>query len=136
MAVSEAVVCDASVLASIAFGDPHSADARALTRHRRLFAPSLFRYELANVAVRRSITPGEDVDRVAQGFAAGLRVPVRLVEPSWQLVFDLARAHGLTAYDAAYLQVAVALQTPLATLDARLGDAAERLGIRARPLAE
>ena len=136
MTTSEAVVCDASVLASIAFGDPHSADARALTRLRRLFAPSLLRYELANVAVRRSISPGDDTDRVAQAFAAVLRVPVRLVEPSWQQVFDLARAHGLSAYDAAYLQVAVALQIPLATLDARLAEAAERLKVRARPLAE
>jgi predicted nucleic acid-binding protein len=136
MTASEAVVCDASVLASITFGDPHSADARALTRLKRLFAPALLRYELASIAVRRSISPGNDAALVAQAFAASLRVPVKLVEPSWPEVYDLARTHGLSAYDAAYLQVAVALQLPLATLDARLGQAADTLGARAKPMAE
>jgi len=133
MQTDEAVVCDASVLASIAFGDSHSEDARALARLRRLFAPSLLRYELAHIAVRRSMTPGDDSGPVLQAFAASLRVPVRLVEPSWQHVFELARTHRLSAYDASYLQVALALRVPLATLDRRLAQVADGLGIGARP---
>jgi predicted nucleic acid-binding protein len=131
---SAAIVCDASVLASIAFGDLHSEEARALARLRRLFAPSLLRYELAHVAVRRSLTPGDDWERVRQAFSASLRVPVRLVEPAWEQVFKLARAHRLSAYDASYLQVALALEIPLATLDKALAAVAEELGIAARPV--
>lgn len=133
MPVSGAIVCDASVLASIAYGDVHSADARALARRQRLFAPSLLRYELAQIAVRRSMTPGDDSGRVMEAFAASLRVRVRLLEPSWQQVFGLARAHGLTAYDASYLQLALALRVPLATLDRRLARVADGLGIGAMP---
>jgi predicted nucleic acid-binding protein len=114
MPANGAIVCDASVLASIAFGDPHSADARALAGRQKLFAPSLLRYELAHIAVRRSMTPGDDSGRVLQAFSASLRVPVILVQPSWQHVFELARTHGLSAYDASYLQVALALRVPLA----------------------
>jgi predicted nucleic acid-binding protein len=51
----------------------------------------------------------------------------------WPQVIELARAHDLSAYDASYLQIAVALNVPLATLDQRLGKVADRLGIRAAP---
>ena len=45
------------------------------------------------------------------------------------LVFDPARAERLTAYDAAYLELAMRLGIPLASKDADLCDAAERLGV-------
>ncbi len=43
-------------------------------------------------------------------------------------VLDLARRHNLTAYDAAYLEVAGRLRLPLATLDRRLQAAAAAEG--------
>ena len=54
-----------------------------------------------------------------------------MLEPSWLNVIELARAEGLSAYDASYMQLAVELDVPLATLDARLGRAADQLGLRA-----
>ena len=42
----------------------------------------------------------------------------------------LARTHGLTSYDAAYLELAVRYGQPLATLDQELAAAAEREGVR------
>lgn len=44
-------------------------------------------------------------------------------------VLDLARAEWLTAYSAAYLELAMRLGIPLASKDADLCDAAERLGV-------
>ena len=132
MPEAEAAVCDASVLASITFGDRHSADALALTRSRRLFAPALLRYEMAQVALRRCAAAPETAGLVLAAFRASLRVPIRLVEPSWPAVLDVARNNNLTAYDASYLQLALALRLPLATLDERLGRAADSAGLRAR----
>ena len=43
----------------------------------------------------------------------------------------LARAHGLTTYDASYLEVAVRLGIPLATLDQALARAAADEGVQA-----
>ena len=43
----------------------------------------------------------------------------------------LARAHGLTTYDASYLEVAVRLGIPLATLDRTLARAAADEGVSA-----
>jgi predicted nucleic acid-binding protein len=44
-------------------------------------------------------------------------------------VLDPARLERLTAYNAAYLELAMRLGTPLASKDAALCDAAERLGV-------
>ena len=45
-------------------------------------------------------------------------------------VLALARQYMLTTYDAAYLELALRLSLPLATLDRRLGTAAKKAGIR------
>lgn len=45
------------------------------------------------------------------------------------LILQLAERHGLTAYDAAYLALAVERQLPLATLDKQLIAAAPREGV-------
>jgi hypothetical protein len=62
-ATNRAVVCDASVLAAIAFEEPNSTEARALTRSRRLLAPSLLRYEMAHVAVSKRARKPDDASR-------------------------------------------------------------------------
>jgi predicted nucleic acid-binding protein len=45
-------------------------------------------------------------------------------------VLPLARAHGLTAYDAAYLELSIRHNAPLATLDGNLRKAAKKSGIK------
>lgn len=45
----------------------------------------------------------------------------------------LARGHGLSAYDAAYLELAMRRNVPLATLDSDLRDAAKALGVPCLP---
>ena len=45
----------------------------------------------------------------------------------------LARAHGLTLHDAAYLELAMRLGTPLATRDPELQRAAPQLGVSLQP---
>jgi predicted nucleic acid-binding protein len=45
-------------------------------------------------------------------------------------VLDLARAHGLTAYDATYLELALRTGKTLATFDRQLADAAHNAGGR------
>ncbi len=50
---------------------------------------------------------------------------------AWSDCLALARAHGLSAYDAAYLELAVRRSLPLASLDDKLKTAASALGIAA-----
>ena len=46
--------------------------------------------------------------------------------PEEAAVLTLARRHGLTVYDASYLELAARHAAPLATLDGRLAEAARR----------
>jgi predicted nucleic acid-binding protein len=48
---------------------------------------------------------------------------------AWADTMHLARAHTLSAYDAAYLELAIRLGLPLATLDDRLKAAATAVGV-------
>ena len=44
-------------------------------------------------------------------------------------VLELGRDHGLTAYDAVYLDLVIRLGLPLATLDRPLAKAAQKCGV-------
>jgi predicted nucleic acid-binding protein len=67
----------------------------------------------------------------ADGALAYLRrAPVALDHaPGETRLLDLARAHQLTAYDAAYLELAQRMGVPLASSDRSLAAAARAIGI-------
>jgi predicted nucleic acid-binding protein len=46
-----------------------------------------------------------------------------------EILLALARTHRLTAYDAAYLELALRADAPLATLDRKLAAAARAAGV-------
>ena len=48
---------------------------------------------------------------------------------SYDEVFSLAQEHGLTVYDAAYLDLAIQERPPLASLDGQLVRAAQKVGV-------
>ena len=48
---------------------------------------------------------------------------------AWSDTLHLARGHNLSAYDAAYLELAIRRGLPLATIDGRLKLAAEAVGV-------
>ena len=48
---------------------------------------------------------------------------------AWSDTINLARQHGLTEYDAAYLELALREGLPVATLDTRLETAATAAGV-------
>jgi predicted nucleic acid-binding protein len=49
------------------------------------------------------------------------------------VTLNLGRTHGLTLYDAAYLELAMRLKLPLATLDSDLRKAAKKVGVDCWP---
>jgi predicted nucleic acid-binding protein len=48
---------------------------------------------------------------------------------TWNTILDLARQHKLSAYDATYLEIALRLTLPLASLDNELLVAAKSAGV-------
>jgi predicted nucleic acid-binding protein len=95
--------------------------------------PAIWHLEIANVLAlserRRRITPAGSAEFIA--LLETLEIVVDEETPSRALgrVLDLARGEQLTAYDAAYLELAMRLGVPLASKDGDLCNAAERLGV-------
>jgi predicted nucleic acid-binding protein len=130
------LVLDASVALTWCFKNEATAAAdRVLERlaSETAVVPAIWHLEIANVLAlserRERLTPAGSTE-----FIALLGTLVILVDeetPARALghVLDLARAERLTAYDAAYLELAMRLGIPLASKDADLCDAAERLGV-------
>ena len=126
-------VLDASVTASWCFDDEatQGADA-AMVRlpSDHAVVPALWWFEIRNILVvneRRGRIQSADADMFLNDLA---RLPIRIErDPSERLVVALARKHQLSAYDAAYLDLAVRLTAPIATLDRALADAARAEGL-------
>lgn len=127
------VVLDASAVVGLALDGEASDAAQRMLDHTVAHGgvvPTLFWYELRNallMAERRGrITP----DGVAAFLADVALLPIAVDDlPRDAVVLQLARQHGLTVYDATYLELAMRIGAPLATLDAALRLAAGRAGV-------
>ncbi len=136
----EGIVLDTSAALAILLGEP---EARAVRERLlaaaggRILVLDLFWLEVVNVLARRH---GWEADAVVEALRDLDELGLETVAPDRPMllsVLDLAATHGLTAYDAAHLALAVAADLPLLTLDARLARAAgARAAIRPRAARE
>ena len=117
-------VVDASILASVGFGEPRAEEAAALLAGHDLYAPTLLGYELASVARRKVQGAPERRRDIQQALADVLALDLVLLEVDQLAVVDLALAEGLTAYDASYLYLSRVLGADLLTFDDELRAAA------------
>ena len=95
--------------------------------------PTLFHLEIANILVvgerRKRSTEAQATAFLSQLSALPIVVDGETGARAWSDTMALARAHGLSAYDAAYLELAVREALPIATLDDRLRTAAKAVGV-------
>lgn len=127
------IVTDASVLLAIAFKDEHSTLAAAVLdaiQDEGAVVPAQFWFEVRNVLVmserRGRITPLQTHTFLAELGAQPIEIEPL---PPEAAVLNLARKHGLTVYDAAYLELAQRKGAVLATMDAALIRAAKSIGV-------
>jgi predicted nucleic acid-binding protein len=128
-----AFVLDASITACWAFQDEDHPDAHLAfveMRTQEAVVPCLWWFEVRNILMvnerRRRITESDTA-----AFLLSLsRLRLRLDRlPDENAILRLARAHRLSVYDAAYLELAQREGLPLATLDADLRKATAAEGV-------
>jgi len=129
-------VVDSSIALTWCFEDEATEAADALLvrlTHDGAHAPSLWPLEVLNALVaaqrRGRLTSKERHDRIALLHALPIILDMDTAAQSWTITNLLAERHGLTLYDAAYLELAQRLNLPLATLDADLRTAANAIGV-------
>ena len=134
--MSQRLVVDASIALAWSLDDEtdnRADEALTIVEHSGALVPTLWTYEIANSLihfVRRSRIDG---DRARLILSALSRLEIVAVPPEasdWYVETDaLAMKHGLTLYDAAYLQLAVAVRAKLASVDKKLFAAALAEGV-------
>ena len=105
----------------------------------RAFVPSLWPVEVANVLLAATRRGRIRVDEWPEICAHLDVLPIEIDPIStarvWGAVLELANRHRLSAYDAMYLELAVRMRMPLATLDRALAAAGQAAGIEVPVLA-
>ena len=133
-------VLDCSVAMSWVFPDEASAATDRLRESMvegRAFVPALWPVEVGNVllaATRRGRVSADECPRICASLEA-LPIEIEPVSTSvaWGATLVLASKHLLSGYDATYLELAVRMQLPLATLDKALGAAGRAEGLNVLP---
>ena len=130
-------VLDCSMTMAWCFEDEEIPSAESildsLMTSSRAFTPSIWTFEVANVLLvaerRKRITRLDTVRYIS----LLQRLPIEIERESLlrtvRDVLTLGREQDLSAYDAAYLELALRKGVPLATLDKKLRQAAKRLHI-------
>jgi len=137
--LSAGLVVDASVSAAWFLPDeatPYTEAALQATVDREVCVPALWLLEVGNLLLsaqrRRRIDDAKRRELVTRAQALRLRVDREPVDMT--ALDELAARHGLSAYDATYLELALRRALPLATTDAALLRAMAATGVpRAEP---
>lgn len=117
-----ATVVDASAIAAVLFDEPEAAPIVASITGE-LIAPTLLRHELASVCTTKLIRYPARAREIRVRYRLLDKLAVDYIEPDWDHLPALAQRWALSAYDAAYLQLALRNAAALVTLDARLAAA-------------
>ena len=98
----------------------------------RAWVPALWHLELANAmlgAQRRGVLDKAGVEKFLATLAAlDIAVDNETIAVSWGKTLGLGESYGLTAYDAAYLELSLRKGLPLASLDRDLRRACTKAG--------
>lgn len=105
-----------------------------LAEGERAWVPALWHLELGNVLLGAQRRGRIDQAGIEAFFARlgtfDIQVDSETMARAWGKTLDLALLHRLSTYDAAYLELALRRDLPLATLDNALIAAARACGVR------
>lgn len=129
-------VLDCSVAISWCLVDENNDYANAILAmmpDSEAFVPGIWSLEIANVLLvaerRNRMTQEQSSEAIALLQSLLIQVDTDTDANALGATLALGRQEGLAAYDAAYLELALRLGLPLATLDTRLASAATRCGV-------
>jgi predicted nucleic acid-binding protein len=116
-------VVDASVVLKWLLVEPSEEAEALLEKHLNggdpLVAPELLYYEIANVLVTKTKLTAQETSELF-GYFMDLQIEAySLGADEYKTAIDLAHRYKLSVYDAAYLGLAMALDTRLVTADRR-----------------
>jgi predicted nucleic acid-binding protein len=136
-AATKQLVLDASVALAWCFADEKSTYSEAvldlLANGAQAMTPAIWPFEVANALLAGERRQRINIAQVTSILRRVADLPISVdpvqIDHAFQQILPLARQSQLTEYDAAYLELALRLNLPLATLDAQLKRAAQGVGV-------
>ena len=138
--MSDAFVVDASV--GLAWVHPSQASAESdklleeVEAGAAIIVPSLWFLEVANGLLagqrRKFIAAAERKTALEKLSGLNLTVDEETSQAAFRKTSELAERHGLSVYDAAYLEAALRRKLPLGSRDGPLRAAAKKCGVKVR----
>lgn len=112
---------------------PETSDLLARMRVSEAIVPAIWPSEVANVLLicerRQRLTQAQAAQFIQLLHTLAITVDAESAMDTLGSVITLGREYSLTAYNAAYLELAMRQGVPLATLDVRLRAAVTRAGV-------
>jgi predicted nucleic acid-binding protein len=131
------LIVDCSIVLAWCFADESTDQTRDVQQRMEAEAavvPGHWFLEVVNVlamAEKRSrISTNDSMEFVRQLLILDIQADWEFSSRAFDHVLPLSRNHALSSYDAAYLELALRRQLPLATLDDALRQAATSLGVQ------
>lgn len=134
-------VIDCSFIAALFLPDERSEKVgeffRSARRNDDFFVPLLWWYEISNIlkvsVTRNRLKHADAVEVLSRIKSMNFSTDSDFGPDYARNVFDISVLYGITAYDAAYLALALSLNASLATLDEDLASAARKAGVTTYP---
>jgi predicted nucleic acid-binding protein len=136
--MNQVVVVDASVTGAWLLPDEHSTEAVSLLESAssetiQLAVPDIWTYEMTNLLVSAYRRNRIQLEQIAEGLRLTVAVPIAYFDHRNELassrIASIAITHSLSAYDAAYIELADRLKVPVKSFDHRINEVARELGL-------
>jgi predicted nucleic acid-binding protein len=130
------IVIDASVALAWCYADERTSESTKLLEYvntHGAVVPQLWHLEVANALIvgeiRNRITYAIMVGQLQHLSELPIQIDHSTAGVAWHSILSIAREERLTTYDAAYVDLAIRLNLPLASRDTAMIRAAKNLGV-------
>lgn len=124
------MIADASVFLAAVLDEVDRLWAIEKTGGCTIVAPEVLPYEIANALIAVGRKGRLTDEQILEAFDMTQKIPVTLLPVSIADALRIAANYRIYAYDAFYIQCCIEAKLPLISLDKRMCDVAQDLGIR------
>ena len=124
------VIADTNTFIAVALNEPEKDMIIRLTEGYDLVAPEVLPFEIGNALTTMMKKNALKTDEVVFTWDMVQHIPVELRRIDIRAALNIATECNIYAYDAYFLECALNLRSPLLTLDRRMKEIAQKIGIQ------
>jgi len=123
------IIADTNIFLSVALEEESKKKIIKLSQGCDIYAPEILPYEIGNALSAMIKRKQIDKSEAISIFSITQKIPVKLVKVDIPKALSIALTHNIYAYDAYFLQCAIAASCSILSLDKKLTEVAQELNI-------